>query len=253
MSSLTISAIVLACVFGGAFLAMLVGRLLPEHHLQPESMDTLKQGLALIATLSALVLGLLIAAAKGTYDTQSSAIKEMAADALLLDRVLTRYGPEAQEERDLLHRSVTLILERLWPESNAGSANLTPGEARTQTEAFYEKLSDLSPKNDTQRSLKARALDISNNLEKTRLRLFAQKESSIPLPFLVVLVFWLTIIFVSFGLFAPANTTVIFTLFVCALSVSGAIFLILELDRPFGGLIQVSSAPLRDALVQLGR
>ena len=100
---------------------------------------------------------------------------------------------------------------------------------------------------------KARALDISNDLEKTRLRLFAQKESSIPLPFLVVLVFWLTIIFVSFGLFAPANATVVFTLFVCALSVSGAIFLILELDRPFGGLIQVSSAPLRDALVQLGR
>jgi hypothetical protein len=253
MSSLEISAIVLACVFGGAFLAMLVGRLLPEHHLQPDSKDTLKQGLALIATLSALVLGLLIAAAKGTYDTQSSAIKEMAADVLLLDRVLTRYGPEAQEERDLLRRSVTLILDRLWPETNGSSANLTPGEARTQAEMFYEKLLGLSPKNDTQRALKARALDISNDLEKTRLRLFAQKESSIPLPFLVVLVFWLTIIFVSFGLFAPANATVVFTLFVCALSVSGAIFLILELDRPFGGLIQVSSAPLRDALVQLGR
>jgi hypothetical protein len=253
MSSLEISAIVLACVFGGAFLAMLVGRLLPEHHLAPESKDTLKQGLALIATLSALVLGLLIAAAKGTYDTQSSAIKEMAADALLLDRVLTRYGPEAQEERDLLQRSVTLILDRLWPENTGGSANLTPGEARTQAEMFYEKLLGLSPKNDTQRALKARALDISNDLEKTRLRLFAQKESSIPLPFLVVLVFWLTIIFVSFGLFAPANATVVFTLFVCALSVAGAIFLILELDRPFGGLIQVSSAPLRDALVQLGR
>jgi hypothetical protein len=253
MSSLEISAIVLACVFGGAFLAMLVGRLLPEHHLQPESKDTLKQGLALIATLSALVLGLLIAAAKGTYDTQSTAVKEMAADALLLDRVLARYGPEVKEERDLLRRSVTLILDRLWPEGNVRSVNLTPGEARTEAEAFYEKLLGLSPQNDTQRSLKARALDISNDLEKTRLRLFAQKESSIPLPFLVVLVFWLTIIFVSFGLFAPANATVVFTLFVCALSVAGAIFLILELDRPFGGLIQVSSAPLRDALVQLSR
>ena len=73
------------------------------------------------------------------------------------------------------------------------------------------------------------------------------------MPFLVVLVFWLTILFISFGLFAPPNATVIATLFVCALSVSGAIFLILELDQPFEGLIRISSAPLRNALAHLGQ
>src|SRR5689334_23977436 len=74
-----------------------------------------------------------------------------------------------------------------------------------------------------------------------------------PVPFLVVLVFWPCIIFASFGLFAPRNGTVIAAFFVCALSVSGAIFLILELDRSFEGLLQVSSTPLRSALSQLGQ
>jgi hypothetical protein len=83
--------------------------------------------------------------------------------------------------------------------------------------------------------------------------LFEQQGSSLSMPFLVVVVFWLTIIFVSFGAFAPSNATVVATLFVCALSVSGSIFLVLEMDRPFTGLIQISDAPLRHALAQLGR
>ena len=251
MSPFAVMSIVFACIFGGAMLAMILGRALPEPHLRPESKDTVKQGLAMIATLAALVLGLLVAAAKGSYDTQTAAIKQLSADVLLLDRVLARYGPETKEERDLLRRAVLLMLNRLWPDSGGQTANLSPGEARAEAEAFYEKLSGLSPQNDAQRALKARALDISNDLEKTRLRLFAQKESSIPLLFLVVLVFWLTILFAGLGLLAPRNATVIAMLIVCTLSVSGAIFLILELDRPFEGLMRVPSAPLQGALSQL--
>ncbi len=253
MSPIMIAGVVFACVFGGALLAMLLGRCLPEQHLRPESKDAVKLGLALVATLAALVLGLLVAAAKGTFDTQSSAIKLMAADALLLDRVLARYGPETKDARDLLRRAATITLASLWPEDEAQPANLTPGAARELMETFYDQVAGLVPRNETQRSLRGRAVEITGNLEQTRLRLFAQRGSSIPLPFLVVLVFWLTILFVGYGLLAPPNATVVALLLVCALSVAGALLLILELDRPFEGIMRVSSAPLQDALAQFGK
>jgi len=251
VSPIAVSGVVFACIFGGAMIAMLIGRALPEQHLRPESKDSVKQGLAMIATLAALVLGLLVAAAKGGYDTQSSAVKQLAADALLLDRVLARYGPETKDARDLLRRAIALVLARLWPDRDASQANLTPGEARAEAEAFFDKVAGLSPQNDAQRVLKARSLEILNDLEKTRLRMFSQKESSIPLPFLVVLVFWLMILFAGLGLLAPRNATVIVVLVVCILSVTGALFLILELDTPFEGVMRVPSAPLQAALSQL--
>jgi hypothetical protein len=252
MSSLTIACIVFACVFGAALLAMLAGRLLPEQHLSGESKDVVKLGLATIATLAALVLGLLIAAAKGTYDAQSNAVKELAAKVLLLDRLLAAYGPQTQEARELLRRAIALTSERLWPGTGARGAELAPGEARAEAEAFYAKVAGLAPKDDAQRALKARALDVTADLLQTRLRLFAQKDSSIPTPFLVVLVFWLVILFAGYGLMAPRNATVVAALLVCALSVSGAILLILELDKPFQGIMQVPSAPLREAISRLG-
>ena len=91
------------------------------------------------------------------------------------------------------------------------------------------------------------------DIAQSRWLLFSQKGSSVPTPFLVVMVAWLTLILASFGLFAPPNATAFITLLVCALAVSSAIFLILELDRPFDGIIQISSAPLRNALAQLGK
>ena len=252
MSSLAVAVVVFACVLGGAVAAMLVGRALPGQHLGGESKDVMKLGLGVIATLAALVLGLLIAAAKGTYDTQSSAVKQMAANVMLLDRLLARYGPQTKEARELLRGAGARSLEKLWPQDRARQADLAPGEARAETEAFYEKVAELSPKTDAQRAIKARARDLTTDLEQTRLRLFAQKDSSIPAPFLVVLVFWLVILFGGYGLLAPRNATVAAVLVVCALSVSGALFLILELDRPFEGLMQVSSAPVREALARLG-
>jgi hypothetical protein len=249
---MAIAGVIFACVFGGSLLAMWLGRALPEHHMRPESKEAVKFGLAFLATLSALVLGLLIAAAKGTYDTQNSAVRQMAADGLLLDRVLERL-PETKEARQLLRRAGALTLNRLWPEEEGRSGDLTPGEARNLLEAFYDKVAGLAPQNEAQRALRGRALDVTNNLEQTRLRLFAQKDSSIPVPFLVVLVFWVVILFAGYALLAPPNLTVVGMLLICALSVAGAVFLILELDRPFGGILRVPSAPLRDALSQMGK
>jgi len=162
---------------------------------------------------------------------------------------MAHYGPETKEARDLLRRSVVRALDRMWPETTSGPARLEP---TAESEGVYDKILRLSPRNEAQRSLQAQALRITTDLQQARWLLVEQRGGSIPMPFLVLLVFWITIIFVSFGLIAPPNATVIAILFVCALSVSGAIFLILEMDQPFEGLLQISSTHLRDALAHLG-
>jgi hypothetical protein len=207
--------------------------------------------MGLLASMAALVLSLLISSAKGSYDTQRGEVTQMAANVALLDRVLRLYGPEATAARDLLRRSVARIIDQMWPPSGSHAVELHP--PTIGGEALYDSIQSLASQREGQRSLRAEALRVATDLGRTRALLFAQAGSSIPLPFLVMLVFWITVIFVSFGLFAPANSTVVATLFVCALSVSGAIFLILELDQPFGGFIHVSSAPLRSALAHLGQ
>jgi hypothetical protein len=251
MSPMAIGWVVFALVFGSALLALFVHSALPEHHLSTDSKDVVKLGIALIATMSALVLGLLIASANSAYDTRSNQLAEVSADMILLDRALARYGPETKEARSSLQRSVAATIERFWPAEGAKPIAIDP--RASPVEALYDKIEALSPQSDTQRSMQNQALTLAADMGRTRLLLFEHLGASIPVPFLVVLVFWLCIIFASFGLFAPHNATVIVVLCVCALSVSGAIFLILELDRSFEGLLQVSDAPLRAALAQLGR
>ena len=95
-------------------------------------------------------------------------------------------------------------------------------------------------------------MQLSGDLARARWLMIEQMGPSIPEPLLVIVVFGLTIVFISFGLFSPRNATVTAALFVCGLSVAGFLFLILEMEQPFGGLIQVSSAPMRDALARLG-
>jgi hypothetical protein len=243
--------IVLACVFGGALLGMALRPILPEHHLSAESKDVIKLGMGLTAMMSALVLALLTNSAKSSYDAQRNEVTQLSANIILLDRVLAHYGPEAKEARDLVKLSAAGMTDRIWPENRSGLAQLAPNTA--VAEGFFDKIQELSPQNEVQRSLQAQAIKTSIDIGQARLLLLEQGGRSIPMPFLALLVFWLTIIFLSFGLFAPPNATVIVTLFLCALSVSGAIFLIMELDRPFGGLIQISAAPLRDAIVHLGK
>ena len=252
MSAMAISWIVFACVFAAALLGMFLRNCLPEHHLNEDSKDVVKVGMALIATMSALLLGLLIASAKGSYDAQSSELTQLSANIILLDRILARYGPETKEVRDMLRRTVVSV-DRRWSQGTSRSEKLDSAETRAGGASFSEKIQELAPRNDFQRSLQGQAVQIALDLGRARALLLEQAGSSIPTPFLVVVVFWLAVIFTSFGLFAPYNATVIATLFVCALSVSGAIFLILELDSPFSGLLQISDLPLRNALALLGQ
>jgi len=251
VSAIAIGLIVFTLVFGSALLAMFAHRMIPEHHLSVDSKDTVKLGVALIATMSALVLSLLVASAKTAFDTRSNQLAQVSADIILLDRALARYGPETKEARSFLQLSVAATVERFWPANGAKPITIDPNAS--PVEALYDKVQELAPQNDAQRAMQSQALTLAANVGRTRLLLFENLGSSIPVPFLVVLVLWLCIIFASFGLFAPANATVIAVLAVCSLSVAGAIFLILELDRSFEGLLQVSGAPLRAALAQLGR
>ena len=251
MSPITISVIALACVFGGALLGIFLHTSLPQHHLAADSKDIVKLGMGLVGTMSALVLGLLVASAKGSYDAQSTELTHMSANIAVLDRVLAHYGPESKEARDLLRGAVARILDQMWSKDGTGASSEAPSFAGG--EILYDKIQRLSPKSDMQHSLQTQALSIGMDIGKTRWLMFEQATTSVSMPLLVVLVLWLTVIFISFGLFAPFNATVVASLFVAALSVSGAIFLILEMYGPYSGLIQISSAPLRAALAQLGQ
>ena len=249
MSAMAIAGIVFACVFGGALLGMFLRSALPEEHLSGETKDVVKVAIALVATMAALVLSLLVSSAKSSYDTRSNELVQMSANLVALDRVLAHYGPETRDVRSLLRNTLAAAIERYWPANGVRTASLAPTTSPFET--IYDQIGQLSPQNDAQRSLKAQALTTTTDLGHTRFLLFEGIGSSIPVPFLVVIVFWLTIIFTSFGLFAPANAVVTSVFVVCALSVSGALFLILELDRSYEGMIQVSSAPLRQALARL--
>jgi len=200
--------------------------------------------------MAALVLGLLIASAKTSFDMQNAELTEMSSKVILLDRILAHYGPDAKEARDVLRSTVVSALDSV---SSKDVASASQFGSSANGEVLYDKIQGLSPKDDAQRSIQAQALSIMVGLGQTRWLLAAQRGNSVSVPMLVVLVAWLTIIFISFGLFAPRNVTVIVSLLVSALSVSGAIFLILELYSPYAGLIHVSGAPLRAALEHLGQ
>lgn len=250
MSPLAISTIIFLCLFGGTLFGMILRGRLPDHHLSPESKDIVKVAMGLIATMSALVLGLMVGSAKGSFDAQKAALTQMSAKVILIDRVLAHYGPESKEARESLRSGVTAMLAQVWSDDGLGAERLAPKMAG---EDLFDKILQLPVKSDAQRGMRSQALSMTTDLGQTRWLLFQQSGTSISTPFLVVMVFWFTIIFMSFGLFAPVNSTTVTALLLCALSVAGAVFLILELDRPFEGMLQIPSTPLRSALAQLGK
>src|SRR6516165_483314 len=219
MSPLTISCIIFGVVFGGALFGMALRSLLPEHHLSQDSRDVVKVGMGLIGTISALVLGLLVASAKSSFDAQRNGLAQLSANIVLLDRIFAHYGPEAKACRAQLKEMVTNMLAQVWPENPAEGSNVEPTAA---SERLYERIQELTPKNESQRALQAAAIKTGMEIAQARWLLSAQKSSSIPLPFLVVLVFWLAVLFASFSMFAKPNATVFLALLLCALSVAAA-------------------------------
>lgn len=252
MSSREIALIVLACVFGSAMLGLFLGKVLPDRHLDNNSRDTVKLATGLIATLAALVLGLLVSSAKGTFDDVSNELMQVSVKIVLLDRVLAQYGPESKELRAGMKSGFSTATEQLLSADESQQAKLNTPEAVARLEVIQARIRALSPQNDAQRGLQARAIEISGDLASSRWLMVMQSKGSISTPMLVVMVFWLSIIFAAWGVFAPRNLVVAAALFACALSVSGATFLILELDRPLDGWIRVSPIPIQEAISHLG-
>jgi hypothetical protein len=236
------SSVAFAFVLIAWILGMSVGSMLPTEHISSDSKDAVRLGMGLVATTVALVLGLLVASAKSFYDTQNNEVTQLAANVVLLDRVLAHYGPEASDSRASLRAG-----------SESWRAVFQTGNGFRRGEFLFDKIQELSPKDDNQRVLKAQASNLAIQMGQTRWLMFAQNTIPVPKLLLVMLIFWLTVLFISFGIFAPRNLTVKSGLFMAALAVAGAIFLILEMYQPHGGLIQVSDAPLRAAFAQLGQ
>ena len=254
MRPVIVGVAVFVCTLGAALLAMWLRAALPKHYLDTESRGTVQLGIGLIATMTALVLGLVTASAKSSYDSVAVAVKETAMNLLELDRVLARYGSEAGEVRKDLKRAVGASIDRIWPQGPGKSASRDlPGSgAASQGDEIADAVRRLQPHDDVQRALQSRALSLTDAVLKTRWLVLAGSAPSVPLPFLVILVFWLSLTFASFGLYAPRNILVVMVLTACALSVASAVFLVLEMDGPFDGLLAVSGEPLRNAFAHLG-
>ncbi len=253
MSSLTLASISFGCIYGGVLAGLFLRNWLPAHHLHEASRDTIKIGAGLLATLAALVLGLLVSSAKNSFDTLNDGLKQGAARVIVLDRLLASYGPETKPIRDELRHNLVTVMGLLWPSSAAKPMTPDMIEQFGGMEKIHDMIRQLVPKNDHQRGMLAQAVQMSGEFLHSRLHMIVQSQSRIPWPLWCIVIFWLTMLHVAFGLLAPQNGTVIAVLLVCALSISGALFLISELNHPIDGLIQLSNAPLVKALELLGK
>lgn len=249
MSAIAIGVIAFLCVFGTALAGMFARSRLPDEHLSPESREAIKLATAVIGTLAALALGLLIASAKRSFDEAGSDTRNAAARVLLIDRVLAHYGPDAGAIRAPLR---AIVEARLNPAGPGGGNAGTPDQA-LDVEPIQEALHALTPATEAQRWLKARALQLTGQMAEARWQSAESEVGAFPGAFLAFLILWLALLFGSFGLLAPQNGTVVAVFLVCALSITGALVLIIDMDHPYLGFIQVSDGPWQRAHARLGQ
>jgi hypothetical protein len=247
---LIISLMVLLVILGGAFGGWVARQRLPAHHLTDETKNLVSVSMAVVATLSALVLGLLISNANSSFNSIGGQVTAMSAQILRLDQILSRYGPETAEARALLRRYAELKSVDLFPDN--------PGNVRLNDQSTYEVLQQLEdallalkPANARDQWWLGQAMALAGKIGDARWLLAQQVGQGTPKEFVALLVFWLAVLFASFGLFAPHNFVSTATLTLCAVAVAGAIGMVLELEKGFGGLIHVSPKPMLQAVAQL--
>lgn len=251
MNSVEIFALGFALVFGGALLGMRFSPFLSASELKEDTKLHVRTGVGLLTSMFALLLSLQLSSAKTTFDIQEQDVALLASKAVMLDRLLAHYGPEAQKARESLRDNLIDLLNHVWPKERTEASTWAP-ENKGGVE-FYSMIQELSPKDEDQRSERALALGMAIELGQMRWKSASRIRSSTAIPLFVVEVAWATIIFATFGILAPRNMIVIVSLAICALAVSGGFFLIVEMNMPFNGLLHASSAPLREALKYLVR
>lgn len=254
MNSVLVAVVALACLLAGALLGMALRVRLPEHHLGQDATDMIKLAAGFMATLSALIVGLLIFSANADRRTVESEFNGALANAALLDRYLAAYGQDTHEVRELLRHFLVRRFQARWPGDDFGPQEPAEAPNRSALVEMEQRILRLAPRDDAQKWFQSQALQLANGLAQTRQLLTYQLAgNSLPMPTLIVLIFWIAAIFTSFGLFVTINPTVIVALFVSALSVAVAFYLILDLNGPFTGLIHISSAPAHAVLDALDK
>lgn len=238
--------LILVSIGGGLFLRYR----LPDSHLSGDSKDVIRLATALIGTMAAVVVALLFASTRSTYEATNSHVARLTAGVVELDQLLKEYGgPESNVLRRALRSDVASMVSAIWRDN----APVTGALLRpvTQEESVLYKLRQLEPKTPLQNAVKTRALTVSNDIEQTRLTLLSQPPDSLSRPFIAVLVLWLCFIFASFSMSSKANPTLVTVLLICGFTAATAIYLILELGQPFDGLLQLSHKALSHALPPL--
>jgi hypothetical protein len=239
-----------AAIAAGVALGMTLRARLPASQLSRDTREVIRLGAGLLATLAAVVISLMIASAKSSYDTQDGHFRQLAAYLVETDQLLAQYGPEALQVRILMRQAVPAAIDRIWREEAAASQN-SAFTATSLAEQLNNAIDALSPANDAQRALKVRIAQASTEIVRTRLSMFADADKPILTPFFLILIFWLTVIFASFGLSVEPGAVAGAALLVFALSVSSALFLVADLSRPFAGLMQIPKEQLRHTLAPL--
>jgi hypothetical protein len=235
----------------GVALGLTLRARLAPRYFSPETKEVVRLGAGLLATLAAVVISLMIASAKASYDAQDGHFRQLAAHLVLADQLLAQYGPEAIDVRKLMRQAVPAAMERIWREKATSSPQSTAFTASSLAEQLHNAIETLSPVSDTQRALKSRIVEASGDIARTRLLMFADSDKPIMTPFLLILIVWLTVIFTSFSLFVEPGVIVGAALLIFALSVSSALFLVADLGQPFAGLMQISNVQLRESLAPL--
>jgi hypothetical protein len=253
--SATVTSLVVACgVFLAGYCALVFFPKLPTHHRTNETRDVVRLGIGIVSLLTSLVLGLLIASAKSTFDATDSQMRAYAADFIVLDQVLRNYGPEADGVRNVLRVYVDRAIRSIWPEEAAGPALPVEDEmAGNMLDRVMQSVLALKATNPDQDWLRQQALGTVSRLIQTRWSLLVNENGTISPVILEVVVTWIMVIFASFGLNAPYNGTVVGAFLICALSIGASVFLIQELDAPLNGVIAISAVPMKHAQAHLGR
>ena len=251
MHSLAVSSLAFAVIFAGTLAGLAIRRVAPDDHFETEAKDTVRLAIGLIVTMTGLVLGMLVSSAKTFYDSEKNQVAEMASQVILLNDLLTAYGPETRQTRIEARQFVEDDIDRIWPKKKSQLFQLRP---TNYGERVFDELQQLVPKNDAQASVKTQIMSSLLSLKKTYWLMYLQSEqNSMPILLMAVVTSWLVLIFISFGIFAPRNWTVIITLIVCALATSAAILIIVAMYSPFSGILKISPVAVHDALSQMAK